>query len=723
LWVEFRNTGKQTWAVAGSHPVHLGTSNPLDRLSLFRNSSWFKDNRPAVLAEEVLPGSQGRFEFKISAPSSPGKYRESFSLVAEDLKWIPRTEVTWEITVNPLKLGAQWLNQSPPLEVVAGEESTVWVEFKNMGDLPWKNSGRGALKLGTARPLDRDSVFYHPSWLSKNRAASFEGEAVKPGEEVRFTFKIKAPSRAGLYKEYFRLVSEGIAWLPDIGLYWQFKVVPAVYSAKWVRQSENLSLSPEGIGQVWVEFKNTGNVAWSNKGANALKLGTARPLDRDSVFYHPSWLSKNRAASFEGEGVEPGEVARFVFTIKALSKLGTYKEYFRPVAEKITWLEDWGVYWEIKVEEELVIKNPIRIGLTYFYNPVTVSGSAFVVRKGDGKTLVRRASGSLTITPISGGYRLSTGETVTAYLRVIPLNKIILRVQGENLSSRYGRFRGILEFRRSSYSGRPWVINELELEDYLKGVAEVPNNWPLEAIKAQMVAARTYAMRLRQNPVADIFHLYDDTRSQVYYGYDYELAKPNIAKAAQETKGMVVKYQGQLARTYYFSDSGGYTENVENVWADGEISRAIPYLVGVADPYAKPITWEFLMTQQYIWDRFDDDFHKVLSQVEVVTNFVIDSRFPSGRVRQVTFTTASGKKLTISGRRFDYLTHNTYVRSLMFNVAKTGSASSPEFKLSGKGWGHGVGMPQWGAHNMAQAGRNYQEILRFYYTGVNVVPA
>src|SRR6185369_5047816 len=99
------------------------------------------------------------------------------------------------------------------------------------------------------------------------------------------------------------------------------------------------------------------------------------------------------------------------------------------------------------------------------------------------------------------------------------------------ISSGYNRFRGIIETRRSALSGNVWVVDTLELEDYLKGVAEVPNSWPLEAQKAQMVAARTYAAAKLTAPVADIFDIYSDTRDLVEDGYNYEIAHSNLVAA------------------------------------------------------------------------------------------------------------------------------------------------------------------------------------------------
>jgi stage II sporulation protein D len=260
----------------------------------------------------------------------------------------------------------------------------------------------------------------------------------------------------------------------------------------------------------------------------------------------------------------------------------------------------------------------------------------------------------------------------------------------------------------------------LDLEDYMKGIAEVPNGWQVEAQKAQMVAARTYAVKLRNGPVADIFDLYDDTRSQVYYGYAYESNNPNLAQAAVATAGIIMRYDGQPISSYYYSDSGGYVESVENVWGKGDPARGIPYLVAKPDPYAKPVIWDCTLTQDYLLDRFSEELADAGAISENITDMVISETFPSGRIKTVIITTASGKVINMPFYTFDYLIPNTMAKSNLFTITKTGVTNRPDFLLNGKGNGHGVGLSQYSANNMALQGKTYQDILTFFYTGVVV---
>jgi stage II sporulation protein D len=124
------------------------------------------------------------------------------------------------------------------------------------------------------------------------------------------------------------------------------------------------------------------------------------------------------------------------------------------------------------------------------------------------------------------------------------------------------------------------AINELDMDDYLRGVVagEMPSTWPLEALRVQAVAARTYALATRKSGGA--FDQYPDTRSQVYRGVTGESVRSDAA--VSDTSGRIVTYGGVPAVTYYFSTSGGHTENVEFSFV-GSLSK--PWLVGVPDPY------------------------------------------------------------------------------------------------------------------------------------------
>src|SRR3954463_4531316 len=142
-----------------------------------------------------------------------------------------------------------------------------------------------------------------------------------------------------------------------------------------------------------------------------------------------------------------------------------------------------------------------------------------------------------------------------------------------------GRYRGVLEVRPGTFGGLA-AVNALSLDDYIKGVivGEMPTSWPQQALEAQAIVARSYA--LTTDAGGAVFDQYPDTRSQMYYGMSRET--PGTNQAVQSTAGEVVMYGNTVASTYYFSTSGGRTENVENSWPG---SAPVAYLKSVDDPY------------------------------------------------------------------------------------------------------------------------------------------
>ncbi|HXG26634.1 MAG TPA: SpoIID/LytB domain-containing protein [Candidatus Binatia bacterium] len=229
--------------------------------------------------------------------------------------------------------------------------------------------------------------------------------------------------------------------------------------------------------------------------------------------------------------------------------------------------------------------------------------------------------------------------------------------------SAYDRYRGVLRlFGKMDGSNTVNVINELPLETYLKGVvpAEVSVSWPIEAVKAQAIAARSYAERHRGSSGAT-FDMYDDTRSQMYLGYLAEKAGSNTAVA--ETAGQVVRTSsGAIANTVYHSASGGWTENNENVFVSStgaKVAGVYPYLRGVSDrrpdgtsyDEASPFdTWKtntYSLSQLQAW--FADDPR---TNVGALVALDLRDRGVSGRLISVTLIGANGTKKTVSGDVF-----------------------------------------------------------------------
>ena len=199
------------------------------------------------------------------------------------------------------------------------------------------------------------------------------------------------------------------------------------------------------------------------------------------------------------------------------------------------------------------------------------AGSACGVGLNPGKTYVAKRKGAGVVLRTKKGIRVAKCSGLLSATGA-PTVELIGK----------GAYRGALEVRPSSVPGRLNAINAVEIEDYLKGVVpkESPASWPIEALKAQAVAARSYAIA---TPVkGNGFDQYDDTRSQLYAGVSAEATRTN--QAVDATRSQVVLYNGKVAQTFFFSTSGGHTENNEHS-SLGFGGTPIPYLRGVPDPY------------------------------------------------------------------------------------------------------------------------------------------
>jgi len=187
--------------------------------------------------------------------------------------------------------------------------------------------------------------------------------------------------------------------------------------------------------------------------------------------------------------------------------------------------------------------------------------------------IAKRGGGGIVVTT-SRGRRVGTFGSVIKFKSADPM-----RLMGPALNSvTSGLYRGSMEVRVDG--GGVTSINELDMDSYIRGVVagEMPSSWPLEALKVQAVAARTYA--LATSKTSGAFDQYPDTRSQVYRGVTGESVRSDAA--VKDTAGRIVTYSGTPAVTYYFSTSGGHTENIEFSFV-GSLSK--PWLVGVPDPY------------------------------------------------------------------------------------------------------------------------------------------
>jgi len=344
-------------------------------------------------------------------------------------------------------------------------------------------------------------------------------------------------------------------------------------------------------------------------------------------------------------------------------------------------------------------------------------------------------------------------------------------------------FRGLRYTGGFQYSRRDGALltveNVVNIEEYVKGLLpyEMNNTWPLEALKAQALCARTYAMSSIGRHTAHGFDLCVEEHCQVYRGRGS--ANERTDQAVNETVGMYVTYNGKLAQTFYASSNGGASENIENVWFD-----ALPYLRGVIDPYEADVAsrisgyyWKITFTPAQITERLRTRGFNV----GTIVSMKVSQYTPTGNVRSVTMTDANGKQWTFSRRgelitalgvytqRFNIGSASWEPGSIfandpaqpvnpgsqnygisssgdvtaasggsMYAITGSGNVISVEgetktgggsdngmvngvFTINGVGRGHNVGLSQWGAYSMAQHhNKTFDEILHFYFTDIEI---
>ncbi len=273
------------------------------------------------------------------------------------------------------------------------------------------------------------------------------------------------------------------------------------------------------------------------------------------------------------------------------------------------------------------------------------------------------------------------------------------------------------------------IINHLRLEKYLESVvgSEMPKEFPLAALQAQAIAARTYALKLLDNNKS--FDLHSTQASQVYLGLESETAK--ISRAVRSTKSLVLFHQNELINAVFHSSSGGRTENSGQVW-----KYQLPYLKSVID-YDQNST-------KYRWQKkfYSAELEELFPALGGLNSIQIIDKSNTNRVLQVKLHGTNGNKI-ISGKN---LRKKLQLLSTKFEVDLKFSQNNLDNKLNfnnkivndsqlqplppipkkyfllvkGYGAGHGVGMSQWGAKAMADRGSSFRQILKHYYTGVQI---
>lgn len=699
----FKNTGTAIWE-AGREKVAVYL---VGDTSVMSHSSWLAQDIPGLIDQAtVAPGGRATATFLIHAPNSPGIYSERFVLSSGKNTWIkgssakvrfvvsgkaivtPTSAASISSTPSPVVPTQPVLSATPPV-VVAPKSPTVldteqWrsemldrgglefqiepelmgstkVVFKNTGKITWNRQGENAVELRTAGG-DEDQ-FHDATWPSMNVVSRMQEMSVAPGKTATFIVNLRAPELPGSYTESFRLtntsglpiVGGNVSWkvrvpmtremvikgIPD-GVFGADQPVSAgTYKASLLLRSvKDLTLLGNGRQSLTFGFKNTGSATWNRL---SIRLKSVQPqlVGRQGWVRDESWYDSSEAVRTE-TSVSPGQIGFLGFTVKAPARKGNYTVKFqlmsdnKPVDEglidiPITVTADG---W-ITVEDTKPITSPapnnvsstptpsqpvyaptiqplplngdvsslpnepiIRVGLFPTTDDqmivrgvqtgigIYANGNKICdIAQGQSVTIaydrnarISRATGSGCTAQTSDIFVAQTPDSL-APLEIVDFSRPVGWLPGANDNT----FRGKLELRYTPKTDKVWIINELPVEYYLRGLAETSDVSPQEFQRTLLTAARTYAMYhvYRGTKHADENYTVDAKFDQVYRGYGAEARSPNIVAAVEATRGQIVTYDGRLAITPYFSRSDGRTRSWGEVWYGGS---QYPWLVGVAVP-------------------------------------------------------------------------------------------------------------------------------------------
>ncbi|HIO70243.1 MAG TPA: SpoIID/LytB domain-containing protein [Nitrospirales bacterium] len=347
----------------------------------------------------------------------------------------------------------------------------------------------------------------------------------------------------------------------------------------------------------------------------------------------------------------------------------------------------------------------VRVAIFEQQSSVTISAPAGVLVKEPGDQSWSQYNRDLKVLSVPGGIQVNTQR--------YSVQALTIRGKAETLKVNDLWVQGSVKLIKKR--GRLLVVNSVDIEEYLVGVllGEVPSAWPLEVLKVQAIASRTYALYQKAKERYLHYDLVATTMDQVFTG----AAPPNptaferrsrakVVKAVNATRGQFVAFNGQPILAAFHSTAAGQTEDALQVW-----SEDIPYLKGVACPWdheSKFYDWTREIPVTTLEQRLRNNGHAV-GIVASITPMVMTRSERVGSLRVL----HSKGELVIRGEDFRKALGYTALLSTKFEIEHFGK----NIVFHGKGAGHGVGLCQWGAKELAESGLNEHAILQYYYPG------
>ncbi len=357
----------------------------------------------------------------------------------------------------------------------------------------------------------------------------------------------------------------------------------------------------------------------------------------------------------------------------------------------------WLLLLSLLVPSPANADTTIRVALVQNAESVALSASSGLLVKAPNDDV--DANGRITVTAGPSGLVVD-GQRLRS-------DRIEVRGRSGDVTVNSLTVAGRVTVKRQN--GKLIAINEVALEDYVKGVvpAEMNVAWHPEALKAQAMAARTYALyKIRQNGKKD-FDVVASTKDQVYKGRAG--ADGPAGRATDETRGQVLAFQNEPILAAFFSTAAGPTEDALNVW-----SVDLPYLKGVECPF--DMNSPFFQWRTDVWlPLLEQRLREEGFPVGVIASLSPATYTKAGRVSRVRILHSDGE-LHVKGEDLRRVLGYTVLASTQFDFEVVGF----QIQFTGRGAGHGVGLCQWGAKELAEKGYSADAIVRYYYPGAEI---
>jgi stage II sporulation protein D len=345
------------------------------------------------------------------------------------------------------------------------------------------------------------------------------------------------------------------------------------------------------------------------------------------------------------------------------------------------------------------VQKNVSVGIILNVSSFTTGSSKDFVIYDSSKKRLKLTKGRANVSYSSKGVRIGKYDLALP-VKIKPSNGVIF--------ANSKPYQGYLKLIKSR--NKINVVNVLTVEDYIKGVLpkEVGSNWRIEALKAQAVISRTYTLANLHKHSDQGFDMCSTTHCQVYGGLDGETHSTN--QAVKETQKEVLTYEGTFAQTVFHANCGGHTDDPKYIWNWKETP---PYLRGVKCGYcydAPHTKWEQEMDASFISNKLTND------KIGRIKKIKVKGKTSSGAAKELEIIHSKGKTI-LNAYKFRLAVDAWKIKSHVFDSIKINGG---KIYFKGKGWGHKVGLCQWGSKGMAEKGKTYRKILEHFYPGTKI---